>query len=160
MQASWQNQPRHDMAHRSSEKAILLVEDNPHDAQLTLRAFKKQGISNDVLIATDGAEALEMLFGSEDSEPGPLPMLVLLDLKLPKVSGLEVLQAIRSDKRTRLLPVVIMTTSREQRDIIDSYDLGANSYIRKPVGHEQFNEAVRHLGFYWLLLNEYPPLAE
>ncbi len=131
------------MSNHLKEKAVLLVEDNPHDAQLTLRAFRKQGISNEVIIAKDGAEALEVLLGSNGVAPAALPILILLDLKLPKVSGLEVLQAIRNNERTRLLPVVIMTTSREQRDVIDSYDLGANSYIRKPVGPDEFNEAVQ-----------------
>lgn len=141
----------------SDERTILLVEDNPQDAELTLRAFKRQGIENEIVVARDGAEALDILFGDGERPARPLPMLILLDLKLPKVSGLEVLQEIRANARTRRLPVVVMTTSREERDVITSYDLGANSYVRKPVGYEEFNDAVRHLGFYWLLLNEQPP---
>jgi two-component system, response regulator len=136
-----------------NNKAILLVEDNPDDEVLTLRALKKNNICNEVVVAHDGAEAIDYLYGSDHS----VPALVLLDLKLPKVNGLEVLRRVRSESRTHLLPVVILTTSREEQDLINGYDLGANSYIRKPVDFSQFSEAVRQLGLYWLMLNESPP---
>jgi two-component system, response regulator len=139
---------------------ILLVEDNPRDEALTLRALRKSNIANDVVVARDGVEALEYLFG-EGAHAGrdtdEMPQLVLLDLKLPKVDGLQVLQRIRSDERTRRLPVVIFTSSGEEEDLIKSYDLGANSYVRKPVEFEQFMDATRQLGLYWLILNEVPP---
>lgn len=140
-------------------KTILLVEDNPDDVMLTLRALKKNNISNDVLVAHDGAEALDILLsnGSEAQEAKTLPQLILLDLKLPKVDGLEVLKRLRSEQRTRLLPVVILTSSKEERDLVEGYRLGANSYVRKPVDFEQFVEAAKQLGLYWLLLNEPPP---
>lgn len=139
-------------------KTILLVEDNPDDAELTLRALKKNNIRNEIAVARDGVQALDYLF-TESPATGEsrLPQLVLLDLKLPKVDGLEVLRRIRSDERTKLLPVVILTSSREDQDIIAGYALGANSYIRKPVEFAQFIEAVRQLGVYWLLLNEAAP---
>lgn len=133
---------------------ILLVEDKADDEALTLRALERQRIGNDVRVARDGEEALEMLLG-DDSEP--LPELVLLDLKLPKVDGLEVLRRIRADKRTVLLPVVILTASREESDLVAGYANGANSYVRKPVDFDQFAEAVRQLGLYWLVINEAPP---
>jgi two-component system response regulator len=141
-------------------KTILLVEDNPDDEALTLRALKRNNILNEVIVARDGAEALDYLFargvhGGRDA--GKQPEVILLDLKLPKVDGLEVLQQIRQDERTRRLPVVILTSSNEERDIIAGYDLGANSYIRKPVDFNQFMEAVRQLGMYWLVLNVSPP---
>ena len=139
-----------------SDKSILLVEDNADDEALTLRAFKKNNIGNPVAVARDGAEALDHLFGSDGRAAGDLPQVVLLDLKLPKVDGLEVLRRIRADDRTRLLPVVILTSSREEQDIVESYRLGANSYVRKPVNFEEFVEAARQLGLYWLLLNEVP----
>lgn len=142
------------------EKTILLVEDNPDDVDLTLRALKKNNISNEVVIARDGVEALDFLFGTgaySGRDTRVLPQVVLLDLKLPKLDGLEVLSRIRSDDRTRLLPVVILTSSREEQDLVNGYSLGANSYIRKPVDFGQFIEAVRALGLYWLLLNEGPP---
>jgi two-component system response regulator len=135
---------------------ILLVEDNPDDEALTLRALKKNGINNPVAVARDGEEALHALTGSPGQRP-PLPSVVLLDIKLPKINGLEVLQHIRQEMATRLLPVVILTSSREDRDLRKAYQLGANSYIRKPVESEQFNEIIRQLGQYWLTLNEPPP---
>ncbi len=135
---------------------ILLVEDNPDDEALTMRAFRKNNIRNEIIVARDGAEALDYLFGTgAHGGRGPsLPQVVLLDLKLPKVDGLEVLRRIRSDPRTSLLPVVILTSSKEQQDIINGYRLGCNSYVRKPVDFDQFIEAARQLGLYWLLLNE------
>ena len=139
---------------------ILLVEDNPDDEALTLRALKKNNILNEVVVARDGAEALDFLLGPrEDGHQGVsgMPQVVLLDLKLPKVDGREVLRRLRADQRTKLLPVVILTSSREQQDLINSYSLGANSYVRKPVDFTQFTEAVRQLGLYWLVLNERPP---
>lgn len=143
-----------------AQKVILLVEDNPDDVTLTIRALNRHNIVNRVDVAHDGVEALEYLFPAappEGQEPAPLPQLVLLDLKLPRLDGLEVLQKIRGDPRTRLLPVVILTSSREEQDIVSSYASGANSYIRKPVDFDQFAEAVRQLGLYWLVLNEVPP---
>ena len=143
-------------------KVILLVEDNPDDEALTLRALKKNNILNDVVVARDGVEALAYLFGTGQyagRDPGILPQIVLLDLKLPKVDGLEVLRSIRADVRTRLLPVVILTSSKEEQDLLHSYSMGANSYVRKPVDFNQFTEAVRQLGLYWLVLNENPPLG-
>lgn len=134
-------------------KTILLIEDNPDDELLTLRTLKRSNIANEVIVARDGAEALEYLFGEGVRVR---PELVLLDLKLPRIDGLEVLRRLRADRRTHLLPVVILTSSREQQDIVDGYDLGANSYIRKPVDFDQFSEAVRQLGLYWLVLNEVP----
>ena len=143
-----------------NDKVILLVEDNPDDEELTLRALKKNNIQNEVVIARDGAQALEYLFGTGSHagrDVDKLPSVTLLDLKLPKIDGLEVLKRIRSDERTKLLPVVILTSSREEQDLIAGYALGANSYIRKPVDFSQFIEAVRQLGLYWLLLNEAAP---
>ncbi|MGH7872963.1 MAG: response regulator [Candidatus Binatia bacterium] len=138
-------------------KVILLVEDNPDDAELTLRALKKNNIQNDVVLAHDGVEALDYLFGTgtyAGRDASALPSVTLLDLKLPKVDGLEVLRKIRAHELTRYLPVVILTSSKEQQDLINGYQLGANSYIRKPVDFNQFMEAVRQLGLYWLVLNE------
>jgi CheY-like chemotaxis protein len=132
---------------------ILLVEDNPDDEALTLRAFKKSNLGNEVVVARDGVEALEYLMNDQSD----LPKLVLLDLKLPKLDGMGVLQRIRADERTRLLPVVILTSSKEQEDLVRSYSLGANSYIRKPVDFNQFMQAIQQLGLYWLVLNEPPP---
>ena len=136
---------------------ILLVEDSPDDVALTKRAFKSHNITNEVVVASDGAQALELLFGPPgQSPPRQLPSIVLLDLNLPKVNGLEVLQRIRADERTRFLPVVILTSSTEQRDLVESYKLGVNSYVRKPVDFVEFTEAAKQLGLYWLLLNESP----
>ena len=140
-------------------KIILLVEDNPDDVQLTLRALKKSKIMNEVVVAQDGVEALEYLFGTgkyAGRDTRVLPQVVLLDLKMPKMDGLEVLQRLRGDDRTKLLPIVVLTTSSEDRDRVESYKLGANSYIRKPVDFEQFVGAVQQLGLYWLVLNESP----
>ncbi len=139
---------------------ILLVEDNPDDEALTLRALKKNNILNEVVVARDGVEALDYLFGTgthAGRDVSDAPPVVLLDLKLPKIDGLEVLRRLRADARTRLQPVVILTTSNEDRDVISSYELGANSYIRKPVDFSEFIEAVRQLGLYWLVLNISPP---
>jgi two-component system response regulator len=141
-------------------KTILLVEDNPDDEALTLRALKRNNILNEVIVARDGAEALDYLFARaahSGRDTGKQPEVILLDLKLPKVDGLEVLQQIRQNEYTRRLAVVILTSSNEERDIIAGYDLGANSYIRKPVDFNQFMEAIRQLGLYWLVLNVSPP---
>jgi len=132
---------------------IVLVEDNPDDQLLTLRALKKQNIANDITVLNDGVEALEYLLDPAQ----PLPHLLLLDLKLPKLDGLQLLRRLRSEPRTQLLPVVVLTSSDEDRDVIEGYRLGANSYIRKPVDFNQFSEAVRQLGLYWLVLNQSPP---
>jgi two-component system response regulator len=137
-------------------KLILLIEDNPDDEALTLRALKKNEIQSDIKVARDGQEALDYFFGDQGLI-NPMPTVVLLDLMLPKVNGLEILRRIRSDERTRLQPVVILTSSKEEQDIIKGYELGANSYIRKPVDFIQFTEAVRQLGLYWLIINEAPP---
>src|SRR5688572_25765340 len=137
-----------------SEKFIMLVEDNPDDEALTLRALKKNNIMNTVVVARDGVEALDYLFARgahAGRDPHAMPTVVMLDLKLPKVDGLEVLRQMRADERTRLLPVVILTSSKEQQDLISGYKLGANSYVRKPVDFAQFLEAVRQLGLYWLI---------
>jgi CheY-like chemotaxis protein len=140
------------------ETVILLVEDNPKDEALTLRAFKKSGIANEIVIARDGVEAVDYLFvPRSDGNFNKLPQLILLDLKLPKLDGHEVLKRIRADERTRLLPVVILTTSVEDRDRLNGYRLGANSYVRKPIDFTEFAEAVTQLGLYWLVLNEDPP---
>lgn len=140
-------------------KTILLVEDNPTDEKLTLRAFKKAGISNPITVARDGLQAIEYLFeiGSESGGDRALPAIVLLDLKLPKIDGLEVLQRIRGEPRTRLLPVVILTSSKEDEDVVRSYTAGANAYVRKPVDFSEFITAARAVGMFWMLLNELPP---
>jgi two-component system response regulator len=138
-------------------KIILLVEDNPDDEELTVRALRKNNIVNEVVVARDGVEALDYLFAQgqyETREPRLMPQLILLDLKLPKLDGLAVLRRIRADDRTKLLPVVILTSSNEERDRIEGYGLGANSYVRKPVDFNQFSEAARQLGLYWLVLNQ------
>jgi two-component system, response regulator len=140
-------------------KVILLVEDNPDDVKLTLRALKKSNIKNEVIVVGDGVEAVDYLFGTgkfAGRDTGILPQVILLDLKMPKMGGLEVLHRIRADERTRALPVVILTTSSEDKDKVDSYKLGANSYIRKPLDFNQFVDAVQQLGLYWLVLNEAP----
>ena len=140
-------------------KVILLVEDNPDDVKLTLRALKKSNILNEEVVAQDGVEAVDYLFGNGKyarRDTKVLPQVVLLDLKMPRMDGLEVLQRIRSDERTKILPVVVLTTSSEDKDRVESYKLGANSYIRKPVDFDQFVAAVQNLGLYWLVLNEAP----
>jgi two-component system, response regulator len=145
-----------------ADKIILLVEDNPDDEKLTLRALHKNKISNEVVVAHDGVEALDYLLGNGSGGGNnlkPLPQVVLLDLKLPKMDGLEVLRRLRAHERTKLLPVVILTSSNEEQDLIAGYGLGANSYVRKPVDFNQFIEAARQLGLYWLVLNEPPPLG-
>jgi two-component system response regulator len=141
--------------------SILLVEDNPDDEALTLRAFRKNNVTNEVVVARDGAEALDYLFGTgtyANRDVTIMPQVVILDLKLPKVDGLEVLRRMRAAPQTKLLPVVILTSSNEERDLLDGYGLGANSYVRKPVDFAEFVDAVRQLGLYWLLLNERPPV--
>lgn len=145
------------------EKRILLVEDNQDDIDLTLRALKKSNIKNEVVVVHDGAEALDYLFSKgsyANRDIKDVPAVILLDLKLPKLTGLEVLKRLRAEEITKLIPVVILTSSKEERDLIDGYSLGANSYIRKPVSFDQFIEAVKQLGLYWLLLNEPPPRKE
>jgi CheY-like chemotaxis protein len=145
-----------------TKKTILLVEDNPDDEVLALRALKKNNIGNKVIVRRDGVEALDFLFGrgaDEGRNLNEMPQVILLDLKLPKLSGLEVLRQIRANERTKLLPVVILTASKEEQDLIDSYSLGANGYIRKPVDFVQFTEVVRQLGLYWLVLNEPAPFG-
>jgi len=143
-----------------NKKIILLIEDNPDDVELTVRAFRKGNVVNEIVVASDGAEALDYLFGSgkySGRDMSIMPEVILLDLKLPKVDGIEVLRRIRADERTSLLPVVILTTSKEENDVMNSYKSGANSYIRKPVDFKQFLNAVSQLGLYWLVLNEPPP---
>jgi two-component system response regulator len=142
------------------QKTILLVEDNPDDEALTLRALHKSKVANSITIARDGVEALDYLFGTgahAGRDVSELPQVVLLDLKLPKVDGLEVLRRIRADERTRMLPVVILTSSKEEQDMANAYTNGANSYVRKPVDFNQFVDAIGQLGLYWLVLNEVPP---
>ena len=145
-----------------SNGVILLVEDNPDDELLALRALRKNNVTNEVVVARDGVEALDYLFASgphAGRDTSTMPQLILLDLKLPRVNGLEVLKRLRSDERTRLIPVVILTSSRERSDMLDGYGLGANSYVRKPVNFEQFVKAVEQLKLYWLGLNEAPPMS-
>jgi two-component system response regulator len=144
------------------DKTILLVEDNPDDEELTLIAFRQNNIMNKVIVARDGAEALDYLFFTgphAGRDPSVMPSIILLDLKLPKVDGLEVLRRVRGDPRTRRLPVIILTSSKEEQDLITSYDLGCNSYVRKAVDFSHFVEAARQLALYWLLLNEIPSLS-
>lgn len=140
-----------------ADKVILLVEDNPDDEALTMRALRKSGVANEIAVARDGAEALDYLFGTgtyAGRDLSVMPMLILLDLKLPRIGGLEVLRRVRGDQRTRNLPIVILTSSKEDPDLLSAYELGCNSYIRKPVDFTQFTESVRQLGLYWLVLNE------
>jgi two-component system response regulator len=143
-----------------TDKVILLVEDNPDEELLALRALRKNDVTGEVVVARDGVEALDYLFGTgayAGRDTSVMPQLILLDLKLPKIDGLEVLRRLRADERSRLLPVVILTSSREQQDMLEGYGLGANSYVRKPVNFEQFVRAVEQLKLYWLILNESPP---
>lgn len=145
-----------------SNRTILLVEDNPSDIDLTKRAFEKGHITNDLVVAEDGQEALDYIFGEgkyANRDSNKAPTLILLDLKLPKISGLEVLKRIRAVEKIKRLPVVILTSSKEEQDVAASYDLGVNSYIRKPVDFNQFAEAIKLLGLYWLVINEPPPLV-
>jgi two-component system, response regulator len=138
---------------------ILLVEDNPNDVELALHALKKNKVSNRIQVVRDGEEALDFIFGKDGSSGGPSeqrPKMILLDLKLPKVDGLEVLRRLKGDPTTRSIPVIILTSSREEQDIVKSYDLGVNSYIVKPVDFQQFNDAIRQLGLYWMVVNQAP----
>jgi CheY-like chemotaxis protein len=142
-----------------TEAEILLVEDNPNDAELALRALKKNHLANHIAVVTDGEEALDFLFARGkyvDRKIDKGPKIILLDLKLPKVDGLEVLKAIKSDPRTKIIPVIVLTSSKEEGDIVESYNLGVNSYIRKPVDFDKFVDAVKDIGYYWLLLNQSP----
>ena len=144
----------------SHEVEILLVEDSPEDAELTIRALRRNKLANEIQVAEDGAEALDFLFCRglyKDRPPSQYPKLVLLDLKLPKVGGIDVLRAIRADERTTAIPVVVLTSSKEERDLIDSYKLGVNAYAQKPVDFEQFSETVRQIGMFWMLVNQGPP---
>jgi two-component system response regulator len=143
----------------AADKTILLVEDNPDDAKLTLRAFKQSNIANPIVVARDGIEALDFLFARSaysERRGKPLPTLIVLDLKLPRLDGLGVLKAIRADARTKLVPVVILTSSKEEQDLISGYSFGANSYVRKPVDFAEFLEAAKTLGIYWLMMNQSP----
>lgn len=142
-----------------NRRFILLVEDNPDDELLTVKALKESNIKNEIVVTHDGVEALDYLYGKgiyKGRDISVMPDVILLDIKLPRIDGLEVLRKLRSDERTRILPVVILTSSREEQDLMTGYRLGANSYIRKPVDFEKFAEAIRHLGLYWLVLNEVP----
>lgn len=147
------------LSDKLSDKVILLVEDNPNDAELAMLAFEKNNITNKVHLARDGVEALEYLFGADSNNEEyikNLPQLILLDLKLPKIDGLEVLRKIRANGLTKLIPIVILTSSKEQKDLVEAYNLGANAYVRKPIDFTQFTETVKQLGIFWLLLNEQP----
>jgi CheY-like chemotaxis protein len=149
------------MTERANQKVILLVEDNPDDEALAMRALKRHHIGNEIVVARDGVEALEYLFGTgmyAGRDVTNRPSVVLLDLKLPRIDGLEVLRRLREDRNTKFLPVVVLTTSSEEQDLLNSYSLGCNSYICKPVDFVQFSEAIRQLGMYWLLMNEPPPV--
>jgi two-component system response regulator len=141
----------------TNQRPILLIEDNPDDVELTVNALEQNGVKNPIAIATNSAEALEHLFGKAGAEPPALPAIVLLDLNLPRIGGIEILKRIRANERTKLLPVVVLTSSKEERDIIDSYAFGANSYVRKPVDFDEFYNVARQLSVYWLILNESPP---
>jgi two-component system response regulator len=141
-------------------RVILLVEDNPNDVELTLRAFEKSKLGNEIVVVRDGEQAIHYLFSTgphADRDPAMMPEVVLLDMKLPKLDGLGVLRRMRADERTKRLPVVVLTSSREESDVVSSYDLGANSFVRKPVDFGEFVDAARHLGIYWLAMNEPPP---
>ena len=143
-----------------TNKKIMLIEDNPDDIELTLRAFKKNNIMNEVIVKTDGVEAIDYFFGKEgivSKNKEEFPILILLDLKLPRIDGIEVLKKLRKDERTKLIPIVILTSSKESADLLSCYRLGCNSYIRKPVDFTLFTDMVRQLGFYWLIMNEVPP---
>jgi CheY-like chemotaxis protein len=145
----------------SRDKIILLVEDNPDDEALAIRALKRNHIGNEIVVAHDGVEALDFMFGTGSytgRDVSIKPTVILLDLKLPRVDGIEVLRRLREDERTKLVPVVVLTTSSEEQDMLDSYSLGCNSFIRKPVDFIQFSDAIRQLGMYWLLMNEPPPI--
>jgi two-component system response regulator len=144
-------------------RIILLVEDNPNDVELTMRAFEKSDVSSEIVVVGDGEEAIDYLFATgrhAGRDPKVMPEVVLLDMKLPKIDGLGVLKRMRADERTRRLPVVILTTSKEEKDVTSCYNLGANSFVRKPVDFDQFIDAARHLGLYWLVMNEPPPRRE
>lgn len=140
-----------------NDMQIMLIEDNPDDRDLTIRALRKNNVLNPVTVASNGAEALTMLFGDGPRDQGNNPALILLDPKLPKVDGLEVLRRIRADERTRVVPVLVLTSSKEEKDLRTAYDLGANGYVRKPVTFSEFSEAVHTVGLFWLLLNQPPP---
>lgn len=142
----------------SNERPILLVEDNPDDVELTIHALEENGVRNPVVVAKDGAEALDRLFGPAGGPAPEPPVIVLLDLNLPKLGGIEVLKRIRANERTRLLPVIVLTSSAEDRDLVESYRFGANSYVRKPVDFDEFHRAAQQLSMYWLMLNEPPPV--
>jgi two-component system response regulator len=147
----------------SRSRIILLVEDNPNDVKLTICAFEKSNVSNEIVVVGDGEEAVDYLFATgrhAGRDPKVMPEVILLDMKLPKMDGLGVLRRLRADERTRRLPVVILTTSQEEKDITSSYNLGANSFVRKPVDFDQFIDAAQHLGVYWLVMNEPPPRRE
>jgi CheY-like chemotaxis protein len=144
----------------SDLRPVLLVEDNPDDEELTIRGLERANLQNPVKVARDGQDALDYLFGTDEQDPEPVPAVVVLDVHLPRVSGLEVLRRIRAHERTRRLPVVILTSSREDQDLTDGHDLGANSYVCKPIQFDQFATAVAQLGVYWVLINEQPPSSQ
>lgn len=145
---------------KPSSRAIMLVEDSPDDAELTIHALEENGVKNPIVVAKDGVEAVELLLGTPSAAPIELPLLVLLDLNLPRLNGIEVLKRIRASERTRVLPVIVLTSSNEDRDLVASYQLGANSYVCKPVDFDEFRAAARQLSMYWLMLNEPPPVPQ